>query len=541
MSPAARSRPPGVTLAEFRSGAAASRIENRTALVAAAEELLSGAYVHLRQKQARYGVDPVRQLRMLRTRAAGMTDEAFRRELTAVFSGLRDRHTGYLAPTPFAGTTAVLPFLVEAYRTGGGAWRHVVSKVSAWCPAAEGFVPGAEVTHWNGVPIQRAVERLAAAQRGATDDARTARGLAALVSRSLEHSAFPDEEWVTVSYRGPGGRRSATFNWRVIPTPPARPDGDRQDGDGQDGAAAADPGLVLAEDPGGQAVQAARRELYAPGAAPAGWLPTSRPAVLSARPLDRRTGYLRIWSFADADALAVRDEACRLVAALPPGGLVVDVRGNPGGHLPTAERLLQVLTRRPVIPAGFSPASTELTLAMSREESSELRRWKPSLAAAVGTGEAYAQALPLTPVAEANDLDEELRYRGPVVLVVDALTYSAADVFAAGFQDNGLGPVLGTGRTTGAGGANVWTADQVLQRAGEEHLRSGVPAGSGTFTLAFRRATRGGENAGLPLEDVGVTADEVHWPTRADLTAGNRDLLRAAVRLLRAGSGGPDR
>jgi C-terminal processing protease CtpA/Prc len=50
-----------------------------------------------------------------------------------------------------------------------------------------------------------------------------------------------------------------------------------------------------------------------------------------------------------------------------------------------------------------------------------------------------------------------------VVLVVDALTYSAADIFAAGFQDNELGPILGTSATTRAGGANVWTAAQLLQ------------------------------------------------------------------------------
>ena len=41
-----------------------------------------------------------------------------------------------------------------------------------------------------------------------------------------------------------------------------------------------------------------------------------------------------------------------------------------------------------------------------------------------------------------------------------ALTYGAADIFAAGFQDNQLGPILGTSATTGAGDANVWTANR---------------------------------------------------------------------------------
>jgi C-terminal processing protease CtpA/Prc len=169
---------------------------------------------------------------------------------------------------------------------------------------------------------------------------------------------------------------------------------------------------------------------------------------------------------------------------------------------------------------------------MSQADPDQLGRWTPSLRLAVGTGEPYSQALPLTSEAQANDLPPDRRYPGPVVLVVDALTYSAADIFAAGFQDNRLGPILGTGRTTGAGGANVWTAAQIAQRVGEGDQLPVLPAGGGSFTVAVRRATRIGDRAGLPLEDIGVIADEVHQLTRSDLTDGNRQLLRAAAALL---------
>ena len=150
----------------------------------------------------------------------------------------------------------------------------------------------------------------------------------------------------------------------------------------------------------------------------------------------------------------------------------------------------------------------------------------------MGTGEPYSQALPLTGERQANELPQERRYRGPVVLVVDALTYSAADIFAAGFQDNRLGPILGTSATTGAGGANVWTAAQIAQRLGDTDQGPVLPTAGGSFTVAVRRATRVGDQAGLPLEDIGVVADSVHHLTRADLTDGNRQLLRAAAVLL---------
>ncbi|MGB9377115.1 MAG: S41 family peptidase, partial [Mycobacteriales bacterium] len=285
-------------------------------------------------------------------------------------------------------------------------------------------------------------------------------------------------------------------------------------------------------DPAGQAVQKARQQLYAPGKVTAPWLETSRPAIFSARPLSARHGYLRIWSFADTDDAGVLAEAARLVSLLPRGGIVIDIRGNPGGNVPTAERLLQLFTTEQISPAGFSLADTDVTLAMSRADPHELGRWTNSLQAAVSTGEPYSQAFPLTTSEAVNDLPAEQRYPGAATLIVDPLTYSAADIFAAGFQDNDIGPVLGTARTTGAGGANVWTGAQIAERTGDLDAWPALPASGAAFTVAIRRATRVGGRAGLPLEDIGVAVDEVHEPTLADLTHGNRDLLRAAVRLL---------
>ena len=135
MSPAQQPRrPPGQALKTFLAAAPTPGLPERAALVEAATTLLSGAYVHLRQKQARFGVDPVQQLRVLAGRLVGLTDQRFQDEFSAIFTALRDRHTGYLAPAPFAGKTAVLPFLVERYHTPSGMPRHVVSKLADWCP-----------------------------------------------------------------------------------------------------------------------------------------------------------------------------------------------------------------------------------------------------------------------------------------------------------------------------------------------------------------------------------------------------------------------
>ena len=78
----------------------------------------------------------------------------------------------------------------------------------------------------------------------------------------------------------------------------------------------------------------------------------------------------------------------------------------------------------------------------------------------------------------------------------------------------------------------MWTAAQIAQRLGDTDHGPVLPTAGGSFTVAVRRATRVGDQAGLPLEDIGVIADSVHHLTRADLTDANRQLLRAAAALL---------
>jgi C-terminal processing protease CtpA/Prc len=193
--------------------------------------------------------------------------------------------------------------------------------------------------------------------------------------------------------------------------------------------------------------------------------------------------------------------------------------------------VLQLLCDEPVVPVSFSLATTTTALALCNANPA-LASWRRSVGDAVETGELYSQAFPLSdPPALADGLP---RYGAPKVLVTDALCYSAADIFAAGFQDNELGPILGTAAHTGAGGANVWTYD--LLRLWLEDTLPAPPMGAG-FRVALRRVTRAGANIGVALEDLGVAADAVHPPTRRDVTEHNQDLIAAAAALLESHRG----
>lgn len=168
-------------------------------------------------------------------------------------------------------------------------------------------------------------------------------------------------------------------------------------------------------------------------------------------------GYIRIFSFAVEDAWRFRRSFAKLITkdGFPQDGLVLDVRGNPGGDIRAAESLLQLLTPNTIEPESFEFLNTPLNfqICKSAPDGWDLKRWGPSIGDSVLTGATYSAGFPLTLGALCNGIGQV--YYGPVVLITDALSYSATDIFAAGFQDNEIGPILGTGGNTGAGGGQL--------------------------------------------------------------------------------------
>jgi hypothetical protein len=499
---------------------------------------ISGAYAHLPAKRAAYASDPVQALTLLRRRAADLSDTEFNRAVSALITGLRDAHTRYIGPSALRDQVAVLPFLVEQYGPESRP-KYLVSKINTDIIDDPEFQPGVELQAWNGAPFGRAVESHADFETGGRADSRRARALESLTFRALDYGPPPDEHWVIVGYRTKRGRKAEIrLPWRLLTPGKA--------------ATALEPGsraaLKQASDPSAEAVRRAKKLVFAPDlwasdqqrrTAPAGpgkaeigeWLDTPLQDVLAARPLSRKVGYLRIWSFDLDDDDAFIDELIRLLQLLPQTGLIVDLRANPGGQIWAAERALQLFTDATIEPTRFSLIATPLTRQMADSPFNrlELEAWSQSLQDAVSTGELYAQPLPLTDPSWCNDRGR--RYPGPSVAVVDANTYSSGDLFAAGWVDHGIGPLVSVGHATGAGGANVWTSSQLRDAlSGTDHQQPRMPAGTG-FTIAFRRAIRSGTGDGIPIEDLGIPGIPYEM-TKNDLMHSNRDLLVSCTRLL---------
>jgi C-terminal processing protease CtpA/Prc len=546
-------------LREFLATVTALSNEERASIVEQALILLEGFYVHLPLKRAMHAIDPLQRLRLLRHRLGQLDSEvAFHHEMTDIFTSLRDLHTNYLLPAHFAEMVAFLPFRVESC-VSKGKRIFVVSSVGKGFDHAT-FKPGVEVTYWNAMPIERAVEIAASYHAGSNPAARRARGIQGLTVRPMRIAPPPDEEWVSVGYRGADGKELEFWaDWAVSRVP-------------EDAVAAAEESLAEAAvglDLEGDAFRRVNKMLFAqhvfetrrkteaaraaairgisrrrrrkPRPAPkAAGTDSLMPDVFTARPVEvdgRRYSYVRIYTFnVDDDRLFI-DEFLRLVELpeMPKDGLIIDVRSNGGGLIWAGERLLQLLTPRTIEPCRAQFINSTFNLMLCRHEPS-LRAWLPSLSRALESGSSFSAAFPITPPERCNDLGQ--RYYGPVVLVTDARCYSTTDIFAAGFQDHGIGPILGTDETTGAGGANVWTLDLInrfFAGAGLPEPLKALPKGAG-MRVAIRRTLRVGPEAGTELEDFGVICSAKHGMTRNDVLNGNVDLIAKAAALLKKGT-----
>lgn len=535
-------------------------------IVSEAIKLLEGFYVHLPLKRAMHAVDPLQRLRLLLRRATQLSSEiAFHHEMTEIFTSLRDLHTNYVLPTHFARMIAYLPFRVDACFEAGK--RQYVVAQTAQGFSHRTFEKGVRLIYWNGVPIDRAVEIAASYHAGSNAAARHSRGVAGLTKRAMNIAPPPDEEWVTIIYQDRNGQQQELrADWTISELP-------------DDPVAAAELGVEAAAAYGmdleGDTFRRINKMLFnqqlyrerhrIEGARAAALARASATAEESVQDLEavaleaatnavqgtqstlpdfftarvvtvdgRKFAYVRIHTFnawmGDGPFI---DEFVRLIdlPEMPKDGLIIDVRGNGGGLIWAGERLLQLFTPNKIEPSRLQFINTAQNLQLCSGVQS-LSAWEPSLRRALETGAAFSAGFPITPVSRCNDIGQ--RYYGPVLLITDARCYSTTDIFAAGFQDHKIGIILGTDENTGAGGANVWTLDQVRQFFALGGLPPPVeqlPKGA-NMRVAIRRTLRVGDEAGTELEDLGVKPDRLHHLTRDDILHEFRDLIAAAGREL---------
>jgi len=490
--------------------------DEKSLLVHQLEVLLDKCYVHLALKEHMLGVKPVQQVRLLQENLERYPDDpSFLAALLRLVTGLRDLHTLIHLPEPWSRFTAFLPFQLQEYFDASGVARYLVKELAPGVDLGGDFIRGVEVTHWNGEPMAHEVHRLAETTVGANHPARRRLALEALTRRALKYSPPPDEDFVLLTYLGKKGPTHLELPW-----------------------------LVRDVSPGGQQARPDSRGVTALGANEQSSLAPDRvrcadslfPESLSFRSVETpsgRWGYLRIINFQVGDVEGFVREVERIVRMLPETGLLIDVRGNQGGSIPASERLLQLFTPSRIEPVPFSFRCTDFTRELS-ESSERWSPWRPSLQRGVVTGELFSQGFALTPVEQANSVGRI--YKGPVVLLCDALSYSAAELFIAGFKDHHIGKILGVDTLTGAGGSSLYWHQQFVRDGLHEPGSPLKPLPCGVaMHVALLRSTRVGPKRGTPLEGTGVECDFSYRYTRDDVLHGDVDLLNRAGQLLAGG------
>jgi carboxyl-terminal processing protease len=121
----------------------------------------------------------------------------------------------------------------------------------------------------------------------------------------------------------------------------------------------------------------------------------------------------------------------------------------------------------------------------------------------------------------ANPRGKSQLYEGPVAILVDGMSVSTSELFAAGFQETGRARVFGQ---TSAGMA----LPSIIET---------LPNGD---RLQFAVADLTGPS-GRRIEGAGVIPDVVTIPTREQLLAGRDPALEAALAWIAAQDGSPPR
>ena len=522
---------------------------------------LEAFYVHSPMKWAKHAVDPVRALAGLRRICERMDDLEFHSHIARIFKALRDIHTAYVLPEPYRSSVWFLPFTLEAYFDPGDDHPRIVVDGTLPDFPIESFRRGAEILTWNGRAIEHAVRAVGREESGSNRDAQFANGLRMMTIRWLGGSIAPDSHWVTIGYLDPitrDGKERAyheiRLSWTRLPAGKAAPDwmiplqaamflDDKVEDDDATPTAHA----PVSVDRRGLVLDSISRGLFVRPAAEAYTaendtdvieaIETKRPEVFQAQ---RRVlqaygkpvefGYLRIFNFMVFPTSDFVDEFKRLLTKVPADRLILDLRSNAGGNPHCAEEVMQFLTPREIEPLPFeflaTPGADVWLHGSDPEADPDFGRWGPLVRDSVVNGFMFSPSRTLTSDAQANSTGQI--YHGKVALLVDAITYSTGDIFAALFKDHEVGPIIGISQVTGGGGADMMMHDEIVERAPKEAGFKTLPH-EAKMHLALRRYLRVGKSAGMPVEEAGVPVDVYHPPTFEDFHAHDSDLMRSAL------------
>lgn len=483
------------------------------------------------------------------------TNLEFHKDMVDIFQQLNDRHTVYALPPPLFLTFAFLPFVVrELFPFHTNTLLHrpspkpspayvIHSGHSATFP--DHILPnGSIILSWDGVGIQTHIRRAGRQGYGSNQAAKTSNAVRALTLLHLMTDLLPQKSDVDVTMRTPSGDvRFVRAKWFFVEFQNVSVSEQTEDNNMVSSRSHVSPFalhqlLVRSEriehsrkipsiyrtlsSQGLQRTEIPVREAFAL------LFSASIVRTASAGPV----GHLVLPAFtvpsdAAADISIIAEELRHVLKLMPQNGLVVDLRNNAGGSaayvkavvelLPGADvsAMPQVHRSSRILEQTFQQHNTNLSdierrilnAINSTYPSRTARRAGEQLTGPIG--DLFSSDLPSNLGAK----KQQRAYFGPLITVVDELTYSAGDVFAVVQKDQGISLLVGTSENTGAGGASFVPYSALNRLAPNIHKR--LPDGV-EFTTALFRFFRLGKRSGSIVEYFGVRPNVRYYPTFND-------------------------
>lgn len=503
-------------------------------IVDQASFFLSNLYVHRDLKIADFGekADPVPRLEALSEKASKLDDETLHAKLAEIFADLHDLHTSYVNPVPRSCGVAFIPVRFVSVLDGGEEHILAAQKLSKPEDIAKHIVVGSKLEQVDGRDVEEVISELAKSSRGSNEDAMRMRAVQMLSFRSLHSQALPQKNEVQLKFEGQD--KPITVPWL------ARIDSDCEQM-GRRRERISDSFLIGEDKFQKQFNSVFGSPTLAPKMTDSFLVPEPLDEVFDADILKTaagKVGYIKIkqfiWDDPSLDVETIVEGMRRLLEKdlASTAGLIIDVRGNPGGHIGLAEKLLQLFSATEVQPSTVHMLANDLNEKIFLKSNDGDNRWSMAIRDAISAHSRYTEPMTLTPLSDAN-LVGQVWFK-PVVVLTDAACYSACDIFVAGMQDSvrseeggAAAAIVGLHRATGGGGANVMDYNTFARIFSEEQDNpfKSLPAFQ-SMRVAWRQSLRAGRHAGVLIEDKGVASDKVVRLSSGDIGAAPKELMR---------------
>jgi hypothetical protein len=509
-------------------------VDQKKVVLGQARMILEEIYVHMEVKLKDFGPDanPVPALNIIQKQIDTISDLDFHKQLSDIFFRLRDLHSLYYLPRPFSCYETFLPFDLKEVRTPDGKIVIAVSEVGddeqmlKLLPKPFNVKVGDIITSYDGLSITDAINAKMPRSLGANPGASRRNSIKAL--KYLQHNLdfLPVKDSIKLEFQNSEGIKYKTelpwialTNWSCIAEEHA-PVGNN---------------LVTNNPFSLKLKPKTKKPSKTRGETPQGH--TGEPSLYWQinKSVYGNFGYIQLTSFTP-DVFTTGEVVTSIKNLLRnelknTDGLMFDLRGNPGGQLPLAERLIQLISPREIVPSTYYLKNSPANL-FYMNNVDNLDPFTIALNEADRLGLPYTEQLPIDSFEHINDLGQV--YFKPVTVFVDSACYSACETFASLVQDFKVGTIFGEDLSTGGGGANVYSLNEMLGGFGDMDTGHFKQLYHGqNISFAFRESFRGGINKNVHIEDAGVKADRLSPPSMSDLFNATNDQLLVLQKFLK--------